>query len=154
GTKFLRAGFEQWGEKMQDDVLDGLDWLIAQGIADPTRVCVVGGSYGGYVALGAAYKTPQRFRCAVDFAGVGDLDAVVKNLHQYQFGQLTRVRIQHGDALSANSPIEHVEQIGIPLLIVHGDEDRVVFYQQSESLDAALTQFGKPHQYIRQPGGD
>jgi dienelactone hydrolase len=154
GTAFLRAGFEQWGEKMQDDVIDGLDWMIAQGITDPTRVCIVGGSYGGYVALVAAYKTPERFRCAVDFAGVADLDAMVRNLHNYQFGQLTRVRIQHGDALDANSPVEHVAEFGIPLLIVHGDEDRVVYYEQSENLAAALTRAAKPFQYIRQPGGD
>jgi len=154
GTAFLRAGYEQWGEKMQDDVIDGLDWMIAQGITDPQRVCIVGGSYGGYSALVAAYKTPQRFRCAVDFAGVADLPALIANLYLYQFGQLTRARIQRGDALDANSPIEHVAGFGIPLLIVHGDQDRVVYYQQSEDLVAALTKAGKPFQYIRQPGGD
>ena len=154
GTAFLRAGFEQWGEKMQDDVIDGLDWMIAQGITDPARVCIVGASYGGYAALVAAYKTPQRFRCAIDFAGVADLQAMVANLHNYQFGELTRVRIQQGAALDANSPIEHVADFGVPLLIVHGNEDRVVFYQQSEDLAAALTKASKPFQYIAQPGGD
>ena len=154
GTAFLRAGYEQWGEKMQDDVIDGLDWMIAQGITDPARVCIVGGSYGGYAALVAAYKTPQRFRCAVDFAGVADLDAMLRNTRNFEFGQITRARVQHGDALVANSPIEHVAEFGIPLLIVHGDEDRVVFYQQSKDLAAALTKAGKSFQYIPQPGGD
>ena len=154
GTAHLRAGYEQWGEKMQDDVIDGVDWLIAQGITDPARVCIVGGSYGGYVALVAAYKTPQKFRCAVDFAGVADLNAMVLNMYQYRFGDLARARVQRGNALSANSPIEHVADIGIPLLIVHGDQDRTVFIEQSVELDAALQAANKPHQFILQPGGD
>ena len=154
GTAHLRAGYEQWGEKMQDDVIDGVDWLIAQGITDPTRVCIVGGSYGGYVALVAAYKTPQKFRCAVDFAGVADLNAMVLNMYQYRFGDLARARVQRGNALSANSPIEHVADIGVPLLIVHGDQDRTVFIEQSVELDAALQAANKPHQFILQPGGD
>ncbi len=154
GSAYLRAGYEQWGEKMQDDVIDGLDWMIAQGISDPARVCIVGGSYGGYVALVAAYKTPKKFRCAVDFAGVADLNAMITNLYRYQFGALTRVRIQRGDALAANSPIEHVSDIGIPLLIVHGDQDRVVFIEQSDNLVAALEAAGKSYRYIRQPDGD
>ena len=128
--------------------------MIAQGITDPDRVCIVGASYGGYAALVAAYKTPQRFRCAVDFAGVADLDAMVGNLHRYQFGMVTRVRIQQGAALHANSPIEHVDDIAVPLLIVHGDEDRVVFVEQSVELDQALTKAGKAHQFILQTGGD
>jgi dipeptidyl aminopeptidase/acylaminoacyl peptidase len=154
GTAFMRAGYEQWGEKMQDDVIDGLDWLVAQGVADPTRVCVVGGSYGGYVALVAAYKTPEKFRCAVDFAGVADLNALAQNLYMYQFGKFSRARIQRGEALDANSPIEHVDQFGVPLLIVHGDQDRSVFIEQSADLVAALDRAGKPYQYIFQPGGD
>jgi len=154
GTAFLQAGYDQWGEKMQDDVIDGLDWMIAQGITDPARVCVVGGSYGGYVALVAAYKTPQRFRCAIDFAGVADLSDLLRNTHQYQFGQLTRARIQQGGALHANSPIEHVGELGIPLLIVHGDQDRVVFIEQSERFVEALEKAGKPYRYIEQSGGD
>ena len=154
GTAYLRAGYEQWGEKMQDDVIDGLDWLIAQGITDPARVCIVGGSYGGYVALVAAYKTPEKFRCAVDFAGVADLNALVAHMVMYRFGNLSRARIQHGDALDANSPVEHVDAFGVPLLIVHGDQDRVVFIEQSANLVTALDKVGKPYQYILQPGGD
>ncbi len=154
GSAHLQAGFEQWGERMQDDVIDGLDWLIAEGITDPQRVCIVGGSYGGYVAQVAAYKTPERFRCAVSFAGVSDLPAMVGNLSRYQFGQLTRVRIQSGERLQSNSPLHNVERIGVPLLLVHGDQDRSVFIEQSVNMAAALEAAGKPHQFIYQPGGD
>jgi dipeptidyl aminopeptidase/acylaminoacyl peptidase len=75
-------------------------------------------------------------------------------LYMYQFGKFTRARIARGDALDANSPIEHVDEFGIPLLIVHGDQDRSVFIEQSANLVAALEKAGKPYQYIFQPGGD
>jgi dipeptidyl aminopeptidase/acylaminoacyl peptidase len=73
GLQHLSAGFERWGLQMQEDAVDGHDWLIAQGIASPDVVCFVGGSYGGYVSLVAAFKMPDRIRCAVSFAGVTDL---------------------------------------------------------------------------------
>jgi len=78
GASFLRGGYGEWGRKMQDDVIDGLDWMIAQGFTDPARVCFVGASYGGYVALTAAFQTPQRIRCAVSFAGVADLPKLIE----------------------------------------------------------------------------
>ncbi|MCZ6616899.1 MAG: prolyl oligopeptidase family serine peptidase [Gammaproteobacteria bacterium] len=154
GDVYLAAGFDQWGLKMQDDVIDGLDWMVEQGIADGDRVCIVGGSYGGYVALVAAYKTPERLRCAVSFAGVTDLPELVKHQLNFRFGRLAVARIQGGKSRSENSPLDHVDEIGVPLLIVHGDVDRSVMIEQSRTLVAALEEAGKPYRYIEQPNGD
>ena len=139
---------------MQNDVIDGLDWMIKQGITDPDRVCIVGGSYGGYVALVAAYKTPERFRCAVSFAGITDISMTNTRMLNFDFGALRFGRIQRGDEARANSPLYHVDDISIPLLIVHGDVDRSVMVEQSRDFVAALIKSDKPHRYIEQANGD
>ena len=154
GQAFLSAGFNQWGMSMQNDVIDGLDWMIKQGITDPDRVCIVGGSYGGYVALVAAYKTPERFRCAVSFAGITDISMTNTRMLNFDFGALRFGRIQRGDEARANSPLYHVDDISIPLLIVHGDVDRSVMVEQSRNFVAALIESDKPHRYIEQANGD
>lgn len=154
GISHLSAGFEQWGLRMQDDVIDALDWMIAAEIADPERVCVVGGSYGGYVALVAAFKTPERIRCAVSFAGVSDLDELKTHWRYFELGELSVARIQPGRSARDNSPIRQVERIDVPLLIAHGDADRAVMIEQSRELVAALERAGKPYRYIEQPDGD
>ena len=154
GAAHLSAGFDQWGLRMQDDVMDGLDWMIAQEIADPDRVCVVGGSYGGYVALVAAFKTPDKIRCAVSFAGVTDLNDLRAHHRQFELGELAIARIQSGPAVNENSPIRQVDRIGVPLLIVHGDADRSVMIEQSRTFAAELEKAGKPFRYIEQAGGD
>ena len=154
GTAFQQAGYGQWGEAMQDDVIDGLDWLVASGIADPGRVCIVGGSYGGYVALVAAYKTPDRFRCAVSIAGIADLKDMKRGLYSYQFGNVSRARLQSDKVLDRDSPIAHADDVAVPLLIVHGDQDRVVFVEQSMRFVNALEKAGKPYKFVLQQGGD
>ena len=154
GAAHLEAGFEQWGLRMQDDVIDGLDWLIEKKIADPARVCFVGGSYGGYVALVAAFKTPQRLRCAVSFAGVTDLAGLKERVSSFDLGELAIARIQDGASVADNSPLRQVDRIGVPLLIVHGDVDRNVMIEQSRDLVDALGSAGKPHIYIEQSNGD
>ena len=154
GDRYMRAGFDQWGLQMQDDVIDGLKWMVDSGFSDPDRVCIAGGSYGGYVSLVAAYKTPQLFKCAVSFAGVANLEDLVQRTHRYQFGRLTSARIQKGAAMAANSPVNFADKIAIPLLIVHGDVDTTVVVDQSKELVSALETAGKPHIYIEQSNGD
>ena len=139
---------------MQNDLIDGLDWLIEAGYTDPNRVCIVGGSYGGYAALAASFKIPNRFRCAVSFAGVTDLDDLVERARSFRFGELSAARIQSGDARRANSPMDRVDDIALPLLIVHGVLDRSVTVDQSRRLVEALQAADKPHIYIEQPNGD
>lgn len=154
GDAHLASGFNQWGLKMQDDVIDGLDWMIEQGIADPKRVCIMGEGFGGYVALVASYKTPERFRCAVSFAGMTDLAEVDSNFYNFRFGALPIASIQEGKSRAENSPLDHVDEIDLPLLVVHGDVDRSVMIEQSRTLAKALQEAGKPHRYIEQLHGD
>ena len=154
GDRYLSAGFRQWGEAMQEDVIDGLNYLEREGIAAKGRSCIVGGSYGGYVALVAAYKTPDRFRCAVSFAGVTDLAELKSRWFNYVFGRLAIARIQDGPQMSLNSPIENVDAIDIPVLLVHGDVDTSVMVEQSGLFAEALAKAGKDHRYVEQANGD
>lgn len=134
--------------------MDGLDWLIDQGIADPDRICIAGGSYGGCAALVASYEAPDRFRCAVSFAGVSDLNDLAIRLWNLHLGELALARIPDGQDRGDHSPLQHVNEIGIPLLIVHGDKDRSVMIEQSRMLVEALEKAGKPHRYIELRNGD
>lgn len=154
GDRFLSLGFEQWGLAMQDDLMDGLDWMIEAGIADPERVCVVGGSYGGYAALVASFRAPERLRCAAAFAPVADLDMLAIEWRSFRLGELGAARIQTGAARDQASPVARIADIAVPLLLVHGDLDRSVHVAQSRRLVEALRAAGKPHRYIEQPSGD
>lgn len=154
GEQFMAAGFKEWGLKMQDDVIDGLDWMVKQGYTDPERVCLVGASYGGYVAGVSAYKTPERFNCAVSFAGVTNLDDLARRWGTHQQSGIAARRIQSGKLRDENSPLNNVDKIAIPLLIVHGDVDRRVPIEQSREFVAALEQSGKEYTYIEQANGN
>lgn len=154
GDDYTRAGFTEWGGKMQDDLTDGLDWMIAQGYTDPDRVCIHGASYGGYAALVAAYKTPEKYKCAASFAGVTDLEGLRDRLYLGVFGLLITARLPTGEALTKNSPLANANQLALPLLIVHGDVDRSVMIEQSHKLVAELQTLGKKYTYIEQPNGD
>ena len=155
GYDFMAAGFQSWGLKMQDDVADATQWLIDNGVADPDRICIVGGSYGGYAALMGAATTPELYRCAVSFAGVTDLAALLANMRRYSDSEV--VEIQLGSRrrdLKARSPISFAEDIDIPVLLVHGAEDNVVRVSQSRRMAKALKRYEKDVTYIEQPNGD
>ena len=154
GDDYLAQGFKQWGMKMQDDLIDGLDWMIKEGYTDTNLVCIVGGSYGGYAALVAAYKTPDRYKCAVSFAGVANLDTLARSWYRYYTGSAAVNRLQSGAARNENSPILHVEKMAIPLLLVHGDVDRLVTIEHSRELAAALKSSNKAYIYIEQTNGN
>ena len=154
GSAFMSAGFRQWGMKMQDDLDDGLDWLVQQGITDPKRVCMVGGSYGGYAALVAGFKSPEKYKCAVAFAPVTDLDALVRYWRYFVTGALPVARVQDGIERDQHSPLHRVADFDLPLLLVHGDVDRQVMIEQSQSFAKALTRAGKDSRYIEQPNGN
>jgi dipeptidyl aminopeptidase/acylaminoacyl peptidase len=158
GRVFMEAGYQQWGQKMQDDILDGLQWMIDEGITDPEKVCIVGGSYGGYAALVAAYQSPEKFKCAVSFAGVSDLRKLLINARRYIdsermtskiVGSMTRWK-----EVKNISPITNVDKIALPLLLVHGDEDDRVAVKQSRDLVAKLDTTKVDYEYVEQEGGD
>ena len=154
GNEFRNAGHNQWGRAMQSDLDDGLDWLIAQGITDPQRSCMMGGSYGGYAALVAAFKSVDRYKCAVAFAPVTDINELIREQRNFVLSKGSIDKLKDRDNQAEVSPIEQVENFSIPLLIVHGDVDRTVKIEQSRTLTEALKAAGADYQYIEQKNGD
>ena len=155
GYDFSQARMQQWGLQMQDDLTDAAHWLVEEGIADPARLCIVGGSYGGYAAMMATVKTPSLFRCAVSFAGVSDLKKVVARGRDYLERNLIKEDLgSNAKDLKARSPYHHASQIETPLLLAHGEDDRVVDVVQSRSMAKALRKQGKPVEYLELPKGD
>jgi dipeptidyl aminopeptidase/acylaminoacyl peptidase len=159
GKTFSEKGEGQWGRAMQDDLDDGMDWLAKQGTIDPQRVCMVGSSYGGYAALWGAVRNPERYRCAASFAGVTDLKRQMKfwdgNASSSKDRTAWRKTIKGEDAkfdLTTVSPLYAVEQLKVPLLLVHGDEDQRVPYQQSKLYADALAKAGKQHEFVTLKG--
>lgn len=156
GRRFEEAGHRQWGLRMQDDITDGVLHLIKEHIADPARVCIVGGSYGGYAAMWGAIKTPELYRCGVSFAGVSDLADMLSNGLRDDSTPFSRalMRARVGDpdkdrsALDEVSPLKHADRVRIPLLIAHGEEDRRVLPSQSKTMVAALQRGGHPVEWM------
>jgi dipeptidyl aminopeptidase/acylaminoacyl peptidase len=148
GKDFVSKGYGQWGRKMQDDLDDGVDWLVRSGQVDPKRVCIVGASYGGYAAMWGAIRNPERYRCAASLAGVSDLPRLVS--YDRKFFSATRYfhewRNQVAGTGEGNlgevSPINFANRVKVPLLIAHGEEDETVPPSQSHNMVDALTKAG------------
>lgn len=154
GQVHMQAGYKEWGMRMQEDLLDGLAWMVDQEYAAPERACVVGASYGGYTALVSAYKFSQQVSCAVSLAGISDLERMVQRLYNFDLAERNRERIQEDRQLRVNSPILQAEHFSVPVLLLHGTRDTVVRVTQSRRLAQKLKEFGKPHRYVEQPMGD
>ena len=156
GREFMEKGFGQWGGAMQDDVTDGVQWLIGEGTVDPKRICIVGASYGGYAALMGAIKTPGLYRCAVSWAGVTD----VNDMMRFDRNQMLPVRYRNwrnrvrGTAetdLRQVSPVHRAADVGVPVLLMHGTADDNVPYRQAESFVKSMKKAGKPLEFIEFP---
>lgn len=145
GKAFVEKGYGQWGRKMQDDLNDGVDWLARSGQIDPKRVCIVGGSYGGYAAMWGAVRDPGRYRCAASMAGVSDLAALLRydrklfSATRYYREWRTHVAGEEQTDLRSVSPLTYAAQVKVPLLIGHGEEDERVPPKQSHDMVDALT---------------
>ena len=155
GYDFMKAGLGQWGGQMQEDVEDATYWAIKEGIADPDRICIVGGSYGGYAALmGAA--TSDLYQCSVSFAGVSDLLYLLDGSRRY--GGEESLRIMLGDKsrteLKEISPVNLADQIKIPVLLVQGDDDSRVLLKHGEAMRDAMEEAGVDYIYIQQEDSD
>lgn len=152
GAGFQKAGYRQWGLLMQDDVTDGARAMIAQGVADPDRMCIVGGSYGGYAALMGAVVTPDLFQCAVSFAGVSDIDRMIAQDQRYKFAMNNPPNVgsrrDDKDQLRDTSPINNIDAIKVPVLLVHGDKDLSVNASHSKRMARALKRARKPHKLV------
>lgn len=156
GKTFEDAAEGQWGRAMQDDLDDGMDWLTGQGIVDAHRVCVVGSSYGGYAAMWAATRNPERYRCAASFAGISDVPKWLKYSGRFdgtRHRENWRARLQ-GDKtfdLKTVSPLYTIDRLKVPVMIVHGEADTRVPFKQSKQYADALTAAGKVHEFYAIP---
>ncbi len=149
GHDFLKQGIGSWGQAMQDDVEDGTRWLINEGIADKNNVCIAGASYGGYAALMGAVKTPDLYQCIISFAGVTDVEDLVKSHRRYTHFDIVKKQIGSDySELWEVSPLKHAEKITKPVLLIHGDKDRVVDVKQSKKMFKRLKSKGKPVEYV------
>ncbi len=157
GRAFRDAGYGEWGRKMQTDVSDGLAELVRQGTVDPKRACIVGGSYGGYVALAGVTLQQGLYRCAVAIAPVSDLNLMLAWRDEH-FGQQSEVaRSDHaymgassaGDpALKVLSPARLAGRADAPILLIHGKQDETVPFEQSDVMRHALADAHKPVSFV------
>ena len=157
GKEFLNAGDREWGAKMQDDLSDAVAEVVSQGWADPSKVAIVGGSYGGYAALAGATFTPDLYCCAVDIVGPSNLITLIETVPPYwapiiaQFHRRVGDPKKDADFLWSRSPLSRADQIQIPLLIAQGANDPRVKQAESEQIVAALKNAGIDHDYMLFP---
>jgi dipeptidyl aminopeptidase/acylaminoacyl peptidase len=129
GKEFWLKGQKQWGKAMQDDITDGVNWLIKEGIADPKKVAIYGGSYGGYATLAGITFTPDLYSCAVDYVGVSNMFTFMKTIPPYwepykaMFYELVGDPAKDSLLLASVSPVFHVDKIKTPLFIAQGAND-------------------------------
>lgn len=156
GAAHFRAGWKQWGRAMQDDISDALKFAVDKGWVDASRVCIMGSSYGGYAALMGLVKDPEQYRCGIAHAAVSD----PRFMYEFHWSDISEegrkysLPLTLGDPkadaamLAAASPLEHVERIKSPVLLVHGKVDRRVPIQNSERMLNALRKHGKSVEWV------
>ena len=146
GKKFLNAGNKQWGLKMHDDLIDAVDWAIKQGIADPKKVAIMGGSYGGYSALAGVTFTPEKFACSVDIVGPSNLKTLIASIPPYWKPLRATFDVRMGNVddpkdaelVKNASPLFKADKIVRPLLIGQGANDPRVNVKESEQIVDAI----------------
>ncbi|VFR54482.1 putative peptidase [plant metagenome] len=154
GRKFWEAGFGQWGLAMQDDITDGVHWLVKQGIADPKRIGIYGGSYGGYATLAGVTFTPDLYAAAVDYVGVSNLFTFMNTIPPYwaplmpKFHEMVGHPERDKERLAATSPALHVDRIKTPLFIAQGARDPRVNKAESDQVVEALKKRGVEVEYM------
>ncbi len=154
GRKFWEASFKEWGKKMQDDITDGVNFLIDQKIADKEKVAIFGGSYGGYATLAGLTFTPDLYACGVDFVGVSNLFTLLKTIPPYwkqmldQFHEMIGHPETDKKLLEEASPVFHVDKIKVPLFIAQGANDPRVNKDESDQMVAALNKRGIKVEYM------
>jgi dipeptidyl aminopeptidase/acylaminoacyl peptidase len=156
GRKFLDAGNMEWGKKMQDDLTWGAKYLIAEGIADPKRVGIMGGSYGGYATLAGVAFTPDLYAAAVDIVGPSNLITLMESIPPYWEAARKTFAMRMGDVktpegkalLAAASPLNSADKIRTPLLVIQGANDPRVNRREAEQIVIALRDRGFPVEYL------
>lgn len=156
GLSFQEAGYGQWGALMQDDLTDATRWLHDEGIADPERTCIGGGSYGGYAAMMGVTTQPDLYRCGISYVGVHDLRLMYRDgdINDTRAGlkYLARVLGTDRDVLHERSPVAHVDALKAPVLVVAGGVDRRVPVVHAEKFIDALEAANKPHESLIKSG--
>ncbi|TPG08729.1 S9 family peptidase [Rhodanobacter glycinis] len=156
GEDFQEAGYLKWGTRIQQDLIDGVKWAIAENYADPKRVCVYGGSFGGYSAMMTTIRAPGMFKCAVGYAGVYDLAMMYKkgDIKTSKSGRsyLNTVIGKDDADLAANSPDKLADKIDVPVLLIHGEDDKRAPFAQAKAMRAALDAAHKPYEWMSKPG--
>lgn len=154
GKDFVNAGDREWGARMHDDLIDAVEHVVKAGHADPSKVAIYGGSYGGYAALVGATFTPDVFACAVDIVGPSNLATLIASIPPYWEPLIAEFHTRVGnpetepDFMWSRSPLSQVDAIRIPLLIAQGANDPRVKVAEAEQIVAALTEKGIPHEYL------
>lgn len=155
GEAFLKKGEGQLGLAMQDDVNDALAWAAKQGMANPKRACVVGASYGGYVAMWGAARDPDMWKCSISIASVANLRREVNDFGDLLFGKRYREQWQKMTPdFPAVSPINHIDAIKVPMLLIHGKKDLTVDHAQSQSMFNKMKSAGKNVEFVSLPKAD
>lgn len=149
GRAFMDAGDREWGAKMQNDITDGVKWAVAQGIADPARVGIMGASYGGYAALAGVTFTPELYRVGINYVGVADLKLITR--YDMQMGPISRAffskRVGEGvEFLKSRSPLFSVANIRVPTLHAYGRNDPRVEFSHWQALESELKKHGKTYE--------
>lgn len=154
GKDFINAANREWGGKMHDDLIDGVQWAVDKGIADAGRVAIFGGSYGGYATLVGLTTTPKVFRCGVDIVGPSNLISFMKNVPPYwkPWESIWWTRVGHpdkdADFLRSRSPLFKIDRIEAPLLIAQGANDPRVKVSESRQMVEAMRKAGKSVEYV------
>lgn len=154
GKSFVNAGNKQWGAAMHDDLVDAVADVVDRGWADPERVGIFGGSYGGYAALAGVAFTPDTFRCAVDLCGPSNLLTLIASVPEYWKPMIADLHQRIGnpetdaDMLVRRSPLTSVDAIRSPVLVAQGANDPRVKQAEAEQIVAALRGKGVDHEYV------
>ena len=154
GRHFWELSFKQWGKTMQDDISDGVQWIIDQGYADPSRIAIYGASYGGYATLAGITFTPDLYACAIDYVGVSNLFTFMKTVPPYWEPYLDMMYEMVGhpelekEHMTAGSPALHIDRIKAPLLVVQGANDPRVNIDESDQIVEALRANGVDVPYL------
>jgi len=155
GRTFKEAGYNQWGAKMQDDVTDATQWAIDTGLADPKRICIAGGSYGGYSALMGTIRAQGMYQCAISLNGVTDIQDMLRNDRHFMGGtNWNKKIIPEGLGADDISPTDLASEVSAPVLIIHAKDDPRVPYQQGEDMYRKLKGLNKPVELVSIESGD
>ncbi len=152
GRRHLQSGYQQWGLQIQDDITDGVRWAIGQGIADPSRICIFGGSFGGFSALMGAVKTPELYQCAASLNGVTDILLWLRTRQSFTSRGILKTtvgdRFRGREKLKSASPLYNVEKNNIPLLVLHGEKDEIVSVLHAKRFVRALQRDNKDVEFM------